>query len=622
MGLPSYLDVVNERVVVFDGAFGTYVQGLDLSADDFGGHVARGLQRDACASPGPTSSPACTPPSSTSASTPWRRPASASSAPCSPSTTSPTAPTISTSPPHASPARSPTATTGRPPRFVAGSIGPGTKLPSLGHIGFPDLRDAYEVQAARPPRRRRRPVPHRDLHGPAPGEGGDDRLPPGDAGRRPAGAAAGAGHDGDDRPHARRQSEIGAALVTLAAMKPDVLGINCATGPAEMQEHLRYLSHHSRSRSACCPTPACRASSTAAPTTTSRPSSSPTSTAATSPSSASASSAAAAARRPSTSVRSSRRSRDLEPARRDTDVRAERLVDLQPGHDRAGPQLPHHRRAHERQRLQGVPRGDARRRLGHVHEDRHRADPRRRPRARRVRRLRRPRRRCRHGRDRQALRHPGQRAARDRLHRAAGAGGRTAAHRRPGHPQLGQPRGRRAARQPPRPGVLARPRVRGGGDLPAHRRARPGPRRRVEDGDRPPHPRDRHRALRPVGERPDLRRADVPAVDGRRRPAPRRDVHDRGDPADQGRDPGRAHDARRVQRQLRAQPAGPPRAQQRVPPRVPCRPASTRPSSTPARSCRSTGCPTSSARSASTSCRTAGVPTTTRCSGCSRSSPT
>ncbi|MDQ3177103.1 MAG: methionine synthase, partial [Actinomycetota bacterium] len=40
-------------------------------------------------------------------------------------------------------------------------------------------------------------------------------------------------------------SEIGAALTTIGAMKPDVLGINCATGPAEMQEHLRYLSQHS-----------------------------------------------------------------------------------------------------------------------------------------------------------------------------------------------------------------------------------------------------------------------------------------------------------------------------------------------------------------------------------------
>ena len=33
------------------------------------------------------------------------------------------------------------------PRFVAGSIGPGTKLPSLGHIGFEELRDSYAEQA-------------------------------------------------------------------------------------------------------------------------------------------------------------------------------------------------------------------------------------------------------------------------------------------------------------------------------------------------------------------------------------------------------------------------------------------------------------------------------------------
>ena len=71
-----------------------------------------------------------------------------------------------------------------------------------------------------------------------------------------------------------------------------------------------------------------------------------------------------------------------------------------------------------------------------------------------------PRRHRRHGRDRLPLRHPGQRPARARLHRAPGDGGRPPAHRRPGHPQLGQPGGRRAARQPHRPGVLARPRVR------------------------------------------------------------------------------------------------------------------------------------------------------------------
>jgi 5-methyltetrahydrofolate--homocysteine methyltransferase len=37
-------------------------------------------------------------------------------------------------------------------------------------------------------------------------------------------------------------TEIGAALTTLDALRPDVIGLNCATGPAEMSEHLRYLS--------------------------------------------------------------------------------------------------------------------------------------------------------------------------------------------------------------------------------------------------------------------------------------------------------------------------------------------------------------------------------------------
>src|SRR5215475_8190589 len=34
------------------------------------------------------------------------------------------------------------------PRWVLGSIGPGTKLPTLGHVAFADLRDAYERNAA------------------------------------------------------------------------------------------------------------------------------------------------------------------------------------------------------------------------------------------------------------------------------------------------------------------------------------------------------------------------------------------------------------------------------------------------------------------------------------------
>ena len=41
-------------------------------------------------------------------------------------------------------------------------------------------------------------------------------------------------------------SEIGAALTALEPLGIDLIGLNCATGPAEMSEHLRTLSKHAR----------------------------------------------------------------------------------------------------------------------------------------------------------------------------------------------------------------------------------------------------------------------------------------------------------------------------------------------------------------------------------------
>ena len=163
-------------------------------------------------------------------------------------------------------------------------------------------------------------------------------------------------------------TEIGAApSSSIAAMRPDVLGINCATGPAEMQEHLRYLSQHSPLPISVLPNaglPSIVDGRTHYDLTPEQ--------------------LAEFHRRhvaelgigvvggccgttPEHLRQVVEAVRDLAPARRDGRRRAERLVDLHPGDDRAGPQLPDHRRAHERQRLQGVPRRDARRRLGHVH---------------------------------------------------------------------------------------------------------------------------------------------------------------------------------------------------------------------------------------------------------------
>jgi 5-methyltetrahydrofolate--homocysteine methyltransferase len=48
-------------------------------------------------------------------------------------------------------------------------------------------------------------------------------------------------------------TEIGAALAALDPMRPDVIGLNCATGPAEMSEHLRHLSQYARMPISCLP---------------------------------------------------------------------------------------------------------------------------------------------------------------------------------------------------------------------------------------------------------------------------------------------------------------------------------------------------------------------------------
>ena len=79
-----------------------------------------------------------------------------------------------------------------------------------------------------------------------------------------------------------------------------------------------------------------------------------------------------------------------------------------------------------------------------------------------------------------AVRDPGVAAARVRLDRAAGRGGRSPAPRRQGDPQLRQPRGRRRRGQADGPRVPPRPRVRRGGHLPHDRRRGPGAHRRLE----------------------------------------------------------------------------------------------------------------------------------------------
>ncbi|GAB2670275.1 methionine synthase [Saccharopolyspora gloriosae] len=129
------------------------------------------------------------------------------------------------------------------PRFVLGSMGPGTKLPTLGHAPYADLRDAYVE----------------NVLGMIDGgidvvlvETSQDLLQ-----TKAAIVAAKRAMEQTGRwlPIIAQVtveqtgtmlvgSEIGAALTALEPLGIDLIGMNCATGPAEMSEHLRVLAQH------------------------------------------------------------------------------------------------------------------------------------------------------------------------------------------------------------------------------------------------------------------------------------------------------------------------------------------------------------------------------------------
>ncbi len=138
------------------------------------------------------------------------------------------------------------------PRWVLGSIGPGTKLPTLGHVSFADLLTAYQANAAGL------------LEGGADAliiETCQDLLQAKAAIIAAKRAIAAAGTDTvliaqvtiETTGAMLLGSEIGAALTALEPLGIDLIGLNCATGPAEMSEHLRYLAAHARVPISCMP---------------------------------------------------------------------------------------------------------------------------------------------------------------------------------------------------------------------------------------------------------------------------------------------------------------------------------------------------------------------------------
>src|SRR5215469_16000685 len=128
------------------------------------------------------------------------------------------------------------------PRWVLGSIGPGTKLPTLGHVSFDDLRDAYQRNAAglldggvhaliietcQDLLQAKAAVVGAKRAIAAFGQSASPGLPDVVLIAQVTIETTGAMLLG---------SEIGAALTALEPLGIDVIGLNCATGPAEMSE--------------------------------------------------------------------------------------------------------------------------------------------------------------------------------------------------------------------------------------------------------------------------------------------------------------------------------------------------------------------------------------------------
>ncbi|MFN2501092.1 MAG: methionine synthase [Pyrinomonadaceae bacterium] len=242
--MTAFLDLLKEKIVIFDGAMGTYLQSLNLSIDDWGGPVFENCSENLL----------------------YTRPDAIESVHraflevgCDVIETNSFGgsevvltefgiadKTYDVNKRAAELAKrvAKDYSTPEQPRFVAGSIGPGTKLPTLGHITYRDLKDAYREQV-------------RGLY-----DGGSDVLiveTCQDLLQTKAALAAIFELFEDRRAKIPviaqvtieifgtmlNGTEIGAALTALEPFPIDVVGMNCGTGPKHMTDSFRYLCENS-----------------------------------------------------------------------------------------------------------------------------------------------------------------------------------------------------------------------------------------------------------------------------------------------------------------------------------------------------------------------------------------
>jgi 5-methyltetrahydrofolate--homocysteine methyltransferase len=238
--MTSFLDTLKERIIVFDGAMGTNLQVQNLTLDDFGGLRFEGCNENLLIT---------RPDAVENVHTAFLdvgcdviETNSFNGTPVDFAEYDMADQTYDMNVRAASLARRIAGdySTKEKPRWVAGSMGPGRKLPTLGHIGFLDLKAAYAEQV-------------RGLL-----DGGADLLiveTCQDLLQTKAALSAIFAHFEKHRVRVPviaqvtieifgtmlNGTEIGAALTALAPFPIDVIGMNCGTGPRHMTESIRYL---------------------------------------------------------------------------------------------------------------------------------------------------------------------------------------------------------------------------------------------------------------------------------------------------------------------------------------------------------------------------------------------
>jgi len=247
-----FLDLLKKRVLVFDGAMGTSIQTMNLTAEDFGGPSLEGCNEYLVFSKPEAIEKVHSDFLEAGADVIETDTFGSSSIVLAEYDIAHLAYELNVKAAQLAKKVATHYSTPEKPRFVAGSIGPTTKLPTLGHIHYDDMKASYAEQ----------------IRGLVDGgidivmiETCQDVLQ--------IKAALGATEEVFQEKGIRLPvivsvtmeiqgtmlvgSEIGAVLTILEPFPIDVLGLNCATGPDKMTEHIRYLSENSRFAISCIP---------------------------------------------------------------------------------------------------------------------------------------------------------------------------------------------------------------------------------------------------------------------------------------------------------------------------------------------------------------------------------